>query len=103
MLVFSLSMTTPLGADERFKKERDQAVHIMVRNKNNVPSPAAITAIRTSSRDKFLPAEAAAAITTVPGFGMDADLIDKFHRGKVAEMNDQVEWNLQEGIGGLIE
>jgi hypothetical protein len=96
-------MSTALGTNERFKKECDQAVHIMVRNKNDVPSPAAITTVRTSSRDKFLPAEAAAAITTVPGFGMDADLIDKFHRGNVAEMNDQVEWNLQEGIGGLLE
>jgi hypothetical protein len=97
MFVLALAVTTPLGTEEWFKKERNQAVHIMVGNKNNVPSPAAIASIWPAPWDKLLTAEAATTIATVTGFGMHANLIYKLHRGKVDEKPSQVEWNLWKG------
>lgn len=70
----------------------------MVGHKNDIPSPATITAIGPASWDKLLPAEAATTIAAVTGFGMDANLINKLHRGKVYEKRTQVEWNLWKGI-----
>ena len=97
MFVLPFTVTAPLGTEERLKKQRNKTVHVMVGHKNDIPSPATIAAIRPASWNELLTAEAATTIATVAGLGMDANLIDKLHRGKVDEKRAQVEWNLWKG------
>jgi len=97
MFVLPLAVPAPLGTKERLKKKGNKAVHIMVGDKNDIPSPSAIASIWPASGDKLLTAEAATTIATVAGFGMHANLIYKLHRGKVDEKRSQVEWNLWKG------
>lgn len=91
MLVLSLAVPSPLGANERFEKKRHEAVYIMVCDQNNIAALAAITTIRPSTRNEFFPAKTAATIPSITRFGVHADFIDKFHAGKVADPFLQVE------------
>jgi hypothetical protein len=92
--IFSLTMSAPFGSDERLKKKRNQTIHIVVSDQNDVPAPPAITTIRPPTRNEFFAAKAAAAIPSVTGLGVHPYLIYKLHSGKVAEMGSQVDGNL---------
>jgi hypothetical protein len=71
----------------------------MVGHQDDIAALSAITTIRTATRDKLFPAKAAATISTITRFGMHADLINKFHARKVADMTGQVEPELEnEGV-----
>ncbi len=95
MLVLPFPVTSALGADQWLKKQGHQAVDIMVRHKNDIAAFAAITTIRAATGNKFFPAKAAATISTIARFGMHANLINKFHSSKVADMSGQVESELE--------
>ena len=99
MFVFPLTVTSTLGADQGLEKQCHQAVHIMVSHQNDISALAAITTIRTTARDELFAAKAAATIPTITRFRMHADLINKFHARKVADMTGQVEPELEnEGV-----
>jgi putrescine aminotransferase len=92
-------MPSTLGADQRLKKQGHQAVHIVVGHEDDIATLATITTIRAATRDELFAAKAAATITSITRFGMHADLIDKFHARKVADMTGQVELELEsEGV-----
>jgi hypothetical protein len=95
MLVLALAMRAALGADQWLKEQCHKAVHIVVGHEDNIATLAAITTIRSTSRNKLLPAKAAATITSITRFGMHADFIDKFHARKVADIPRQVEPELE--------
>jgi hypothetical protein len=99
MLVLPLTVSSALGADQGFKKQSHQAVHIMISHQNDVAAPAPITTIWTAARDELFPAKAAATISTITRFGMHADLINKFHARKVADTHRQVEPELEKRAG----
>jgi NAD/NADP transhydrogenase alpha subunit len=99
MLVLPLTVPTTLGADQWFKKQSHQAVHIMISHQNDVATLAAITTIRAAARDELFPAKAAATITSITRFGMHADFINKFHARKVADTHRQVEPELEKRAG----
>ncbi len=79
LFVFALAVRTAFGPDQWLEKKRHETVGVRTRHKDNVPAPPAIAAIRSAARDEFFPAETAAAIAPVAGFGVDSDLIDKLH------------------------
>ena len=67
----------------------------MVSHQDDISALAAITTIRTTARDELFAAKAAATIPTITRFRMHADLINKFHARKVADMTGQVEPELE--------
>jgi hypothetical protein len=67
----------------------------MVGHQNDIAALAAITTIGTAARNKLFAAKATATISSITRFGMHADLIDKFHARKVADMTGQVEPELE--------
>ena len=95
MFVLPLTMPTAFRADQWFEKQCHQAVHIMIGHQDDIAALATITTIRTAARDKLFPAKATATISTITRLGMHADLIDKFHGCKVADMARQVEPELE--------
>jgi len=95
MLVLPLAMPSTLGADQWLEKQGYQAVHIVVGHEDYIATLATITTIRAATRDELFAAKAAATITSITRFGMHADLIDKFHDRKVADMTGQVELELE--------
>jgi hypothetical protein len=95
MFVLSLTMPSTLGADQWFEKQCHQAVHIMVGHQDDIAALASITTIRTAARDELFTAKAAATIPTITRFGVHADLINKFHARKMADMTRQVEPELE--------
>ena len=99
MFILPLTVPSTLGADQWLEKQCHQAVHIMVSHQNDISALAAITTIRTTARDELFAAKAAATIPTITRFRMHADLINKFHARKVADMTGQVEPELgNEGV-----
>ena len=79
--VFVLALTVPATqrAQIRLVVQRDKIVHLHIGLENDVAALAPIAAIRPPARDEFFPAKTTAAIAAVPGLGLDADLINKFH------------------------
>lgn len=99
MLVLPLTMPSTLGAYQWLEKQGHQAVHIVVGHEDDIAALASITTIRAATRDELFAAKAAATITSITRFGMHADLIDKFHARKVADMIRQVELEVEnEGV-----
>jgi hypothetical protein len=99
MLVLPLTVPSTLGADQWLEKQGYQAVHIVVGHEDDIATLATITTIRAATRNELFAAEAAATITSITRFGMHADLIDKFHARKVADMIRQVELEVEnEGV-----
>jgi len=92
--IFSLTVSAAFGSNERLKKKRNQTIHIMVSDQNDVPAAPAISAIWSPTRYKFLAAKAAASIASITGLGVHPYLINKLHSLKVAEMGIQVDGNL---------
>jgi hypothetical protein len=87
-------VSTPLRANQGFKKKGDQAIDIMIGDKNDISAPPSITTIRSPTRNEFFAAKAATAIPSVTGLGVHPYLIDKLHFGKVAELASQVDGKL---------
>ena len=79
VFVFAFASTAARRANERFIEEGNKIIRIVVSFQNDVPSSAAITAIRSTVRNEFFPSKAAASVAAVTGFCMDANLINKFH------------------------
>jgi hypothetical protein len=67
----------------------------MVGYQHDIATLAAIATIRPAAWDELFAAKAAATISSITRFGMHADLINKFHARKVADMTGQVEPELE--------
>jgi len=91
LLVLSLTVAPTLAADERFEKKRHQAGGIGTRHQHDIAALAAVAAVRPASRDEFLPAKTAAPVPSIACLCMDANLIDKFHQGKLPPPFTRVE------------
>ena len=67
----------------------------MVGHQDDIAALTAITTIRPTARDELFAAKATATISSITRFGMHADLINKFHACKLADMPRQVEPELE--------
>jgi hypothetical protein len=94
VLVLSFAVAAAFRANQGLEKQGDQTRRIMIRFQNDIPAPAAITAIGTAMRDEFFPSETGAPVAAIAGFGMNADLVDKLHLQKVPAALCQVESEL---------
>ena len=67
--------------DDRLVKKAGEIIDVNVGAQNDVAAPAAIAAIRTALRDKFLAAKTDAAAPAISGLRKHFDSIDKHERG----------------------
>ncbi len=74
-----LTLTVPAGFrfDERLVKKTREIVHMSIRPKNNVAAAAAIAAVRSAFRHKFLAPKTDATAPTVARLRESFDSIDK--------------------------
>ena len=81
MFVLSFPSAAAWRTEERFVEKGDEIIYIVVGLQNDVPSPATISAVGPAVWNKFFPAKATAPIAAVARFGVNANLINKFHDG----------------------
>ena len=77
MHFLSLTMPAIFRFDDRLVKKIREIVYVSICPKNNVAAPAAIAAIRSAFRHKFLPPKTDAAAAAIARLRKNFDSIDK--------------------------
>ena len=70
-------MRASLSLVIRTEEKRLKVVGVVVDLENHVSASPAVTTVRAPFWLKFLPSEAGASVTTVAGFRVDFDVVDK--------------------------
>jgi hypothetical protein len=63
-----------------------QGIHLRIHLKDHVASSATVSAIWPSLGHELFSAEAGAAIATIPGFGVDAKVVDEHGRSNCPQL-----------------
>jgi hypothetical protein len=79
MLILALAVRASIRPQVWLVIQAHEIVRVNVSLQNDVASVAAIAAVRPATRNKFFPAEAAAAVATIPSLRVNANVIDEFH------------------------
>src|SRR5690606_40411045 len=75
--VGALPVLAPFGFEMDAAREVDQGRKPLVDLKDHVAAPATVAAVGTSRGDVLFPAKAHTAVAPVPGFDVNARLVDK--------------------------
>jgi hypothetical protein len=70
-------MFSPFGPQNWLIVEIDQVVFMNIRAEHDISPFTAIATVRTAFRNKFFPAKTDTAAPSIPGFGLDPNLVNK--------------------------
>ena len=77
MHFLSHAVPAAFGFDDRFVEKVGKIIGVSIRAQDNIAATAAIAAIRSAFRDKFLPSKADAASAAAPRLRKNFNPIDK--------------------------